>query len=104
MPQSRTSNPRPTGKIFSYLVNTDEVPEQGLDLTVSADAATRQALAAADGLVGIESLEADFHVARRGLAEFNVSGKLRARITQVCVVSLEPFETDVVDPRRFGRK
>jgi hypothetical protein len=97
MPRSTTINPRPTGKIFSYLVNTDEVPEQGLDLTVSADAATRRDLAAADGLVAIESLEADFHVARRGLAEFNVSGSLRAKITQVCVVSLEPFDTDIVE-------
>jgi len=85
------------GKIFSYLVNVDAVPEQGLDLTISADSATRQALAAADGLAGIESLEADFHIARRGLAEFNVGGSLRARITQVCVLSLEPFDTDIVE-------
>jgi hypothetical protein len=97
MPQSRTVNPRRTGKIFSHLVAVDEVPEQGLDLTISADSATRQALAVADGLAGIESLEADFHVARRGLAEFNVSGSLHARITQVCVLSLEPFDTDLVE-------
>ncbi len=97
MSQSRTINPQPTGEIFSHLVTVDEVPEQGLDLTISADSATRQALAVADGLAGIESLEADFHVARRGPAEFNVSGSLRARVTQVCVLSLEPFDTDIVE-------
>jgi hypothetical protein len=97
MSSSRTVNPQPTGKIFSHLVPVDEVPEQGLDLTISADSATRQALAAADGLAGIESLQADFHIARRGLAEFNVSGNLRARIMQVCVLSLEPFDTDIVE-------
>ncbi len=97
MSRNRTVDRQPTEKILSYLVPVDEVPEQGLDLTISADAATRQALAAADGLAGIESLEADFHVARRGLAEFNVSGSLRARITQVCVLSLEPFDTDIVE-------
>ncbi len=96
MPASRT-HPQPPGKIFSHLVNVEEVPEQGLDLTISADAATRRALAAADGLAGIDSLEADFHVARRGPTEFNVSGTLRARVTRVCVVSLEPFDTDVVE-------
>jgi hypothetical protein len=95
MPASKT-NPRPTGKLFSHPVNVEEVPEEGLDLAISADAATRQALAAADGLAGIDRLEADFHIARRGLAEFNVSGTLRARVTQICVLSLEPFDTDVV--------
>lgn len=85
MSRSRPINPQPTDKIFSHPVTVDEIPEQGLDLTINADAATRQALAAADGLAGIATLEADFHVARRGIAEFNVSGSLRAKITQVCV-------------------
>jgi hypothetical protein len=97
MPRSRTINPQPTDKIFSYPVNVDEVPEQGFDLTISADPPTCQALAAADGLAGIVSLEADFHIARQGIAEFNVSGSVHARVTQVCVVSLEPFDTDVVE-------
>ncbi len=96
MPPSRTGR-LPTGKIFSHLVNVEEVPEQGLDLAISADATTRQALAAADGLVGIDSLEADLHIARRGVAEFNVSGTLRAKVTQICVLSLEPFDADVVE-------
>jgi hypothetical protein len=96
MPANR-NNPRPSGKILSHLVNVEEVPEQGLDLTISADAPTRQALAVADGLAAIDSLEADFHIARRGPAEFNVSGTLRAKVTQICVLSLEPFDTDVVE-------
>lgn len=95
MPASKT-NPRPTDKVFSHPVNVEEVPEEGLDLAISADAATRQALAAVDGLAGIDRLEADFHIARRSLAEFNVSGTLRARVTQICVLSLEPFDTDIV--------
>jgi hypothetical protein len=85
------------GKLFSHLVNVEEVPEQGIDLAISADASVRQALAAADGLAAIESLEADVHVARRGISEFNVSGTLRAKVTQVCVLSLEPFDTDIVE-------
>jgi hypothetical protein len=97
MPRSRTVNPKPTGKIFSHLVNVDEVPEQGLDLTVAADPATRQALAAANGLAGLDRLEADFHVARQGLAAFNVTGSLRSRVTQICVLSLEPFDTEMVE-------
>lgn len=95
MPQSRTQ--QPTGEIFSHPVNVNEVPEQGLDLSISADPPTRQALAAFDGLAGIASLEADFHIARRGLGAFNVSGSVRARITQICVLSLQPFETEVAE-------
>ncbi|HLH10361.1 MAG TPA: YceD family protein [Methylovirgula sp.] len=91
------SNPQPTGKIFSHLVYIEDVPEQGLDLSISADPAARQALAEADGLAGIESLEADFHVARQGLETFNVSGTLRAKVTQVCVLSLEPFDSEIVE-------
>ncbi len=97
MPQSRIDDPKAVGKIFSYPVDVDAVPEQGLDVSVSADAATRQALVAADGLAGIGSLEADFHVARRGLSEFNVTGNLRAKVTQICVLSLEPFDADIVE-------
>jgi hypothetical protein len=96
MPASRNTS-QPTGKILSHLVNVEEVPEQGLDIAISADSETRRALAVADGLAGIDSLDVNFHIARRGLAEFNVSGTLRARVTQTCVLSLEPFDTDVVE-------
>lgn len=97
MSQGRTNNQRSADKIFSHLMNVEEVPEQGVDVSLSADALTRQALAAADGLAGIASFEADFHVARRGLAQFNVSGTVRAKITQVCVLSLESFDSDIVE-------
>jgi uncharacterized metal-binding protein YceD (DUF177 family) len=87
----------PPPKIFSHLVPVDEVPEQGLDVTLSADAQTRQALAKADGLVDLASLDADFHIARQGLSSFNVTGTVRARITQTCVLTLEPFESDLAE-------
>jgi hypothetical protein len=97
MSKGRTINPQPQDKIFSRPVNVEEVPEQGLDLSISADEATRKALAAANGLAGIGRLDADFHMARQGLARFNVTGSVRAKVTQVCVLSLEPFDTDIVE-------
>lgn len=84
-------------KIFSHPVPVDEIPEQGIDVTLSADAPTREALAKADGLVGIAALDADFHVARQGLSRFNVTGTVRAKITQTCVLTLEPFDSDFVE-------
>jgi hypothetical protein len=93
----KTAKAQPENKIFSHPIEVDAVPEQGLDVTISADAATRKALAEVDGLAVIDRLDADFHVARRGLAQFNVSGTVYGHITQISVVSLEPFETDIVE-------
>jgi hypothetical protein len=84
-------------QIFSHPVAVAEIPEQGVDVSLSADAPTRMALAKADGLVGIATLEADFHVARQGLSRFNVTGTVRAKITQKCVLTLEPFDSDLVE-------
>src|ERR1700761_9006178 len=81
---SKADSFAPPPKIFSHLILVDEVPEQGLDVTLSADAPTRQALAKADGLVDLAMLDADFHVARQGLSSFNVTGTVRAKITQTC--------------------
>jgi hypothetical protein len=97
-----TAKPMPgTGalpKVFSYLIGIADVPDAGLDVSISADAATLQALASADGLPKISSLDADFHVVPKSGGRFNVSGEVHAKVTQVCVVSLEPFESYLVEP------
>lgn len=85
-------------KIFSRCVNVDEIPEGGLDISIAADAATLRALAAADDLPNIGRLEADFHVVPRTGRRFNVSGEMRANVTQICGVSLEAFDSDIVEP------
>jgi hypothetical protein len=97
MPKNRSNETRPPEKNFSHPINVEEIPEQGLDLAISADGNERGALAERNGLVAIKSLEANFHVARQGLTQFNVSGTVRAKITQICVVSLEPFDSDMVE-------
>ncbi|HEY1736070.1 MAG TPA: DUF177 domain-containing protein [Methylovirgula sp.] len=89
---------RSAPKIFSHPVLVAEVPEGGLDVSLSADADTLRSLADADELQDIASLDAEFHVARRPGERFNVSGEMRARVTQICVVSLEPFESEIVEP------
>lgn len=97
-----TAKPTPSlptpQKIFSYPVHVAEVPQSGLDISIEADAATLRALAVSDGLPNIARLAADFHVVPKGNARFNVSGEVHARLTQICGVTLEPFETDVVEP------
>ena len=55
------------------------------------------ALAQADGVPSIAALTAEFKVNRQG-KDIRVTGEVRARVTQECVVTLELFETDVVEP------
>lgn len=85
-------------KIFSYPVNVTDVPDSGLDISIAADATTLRALAAADDLPNIARLEAEFHVVPKAAGRFNVSGEMRAKVTQICVVSLEPFDSEIVEP------
>ncbi len=93
-----TPGAAPPRKIFSHPIHVADVPQGGLDVSIRADAAALRALAAADDLPNIASLEANFHVVPKGNDIFNVSGEVRARVTRICVVSLEPFDSDLVEP------
>ena len=55
------------------------------------------AVAQLNGLVRIDSLESEFRIAKRERKGLSVQGELRARVVQTCVVSLEPFEADVLE-------
>ncbi len=55
------------------------------------------ALAQADGVPAIAALSAEFKVNRQG-KDIRVTGEVRARVTQECVVTLEPFDSDIVEP------
>jgi uncharacterized metal-binding protein YceD (DUF177 family) len=83
---------------FSHPIEVDKLPEGGLDLELSAGESEREALAEADGIPQIGRFDVAFHVMRRAGGRVNVSGELRARVTRICVVSLEPFEVDVIEP------
>jgi hypothetical protein len=99
-PLSAPSDTTLSGRLagpFSYLLEVDRVPEEGLDLAISASSVERQALADFDKIPAIERLDAEFHIARRADGSFNVSGEVRARVTQTCVVSLEPFESEIIE-------
>lgn len=67
------------------------------DVTLTADADERAALAELDGLDRVDRLEARFRIARRGTA-VQVRGEVEADVVQTCVVSLEPFPAVVREP------
>jgi hypothetical protein len=83
---------------FSRWVKVDALPADGLTQTVEASSDERAALAALSGLAAIASLKANFTVRRGGRGGARVTGEVHADVTQVCVVSLEPFAAIVDEP------
>lgn len=93
MPHSATPE-RTAAPPFSYNVIVTDVPPKGMDVKVEADARELAALAADFNVPAIAALKAEFHVAHTSLG-LRVTGTVKARVTQNCSISLEPFETDV---------
>lgn len=71
-----------------------DIPPDGLDVTVEASPEEREALARAYKLPAVHALIGAFH-ASGTRSRVHVSGRVDARIEQICVVSLDPFETEV---------
>jgi len=80
---------------WSMPVIVAQIPEAGQRVEIEADAATRAALAAMADLPHITSARATFDLqhGRRGSVE--VSGRVRASIGQICVVTLDPVENEI---------
>jgi uncharacterized metal-binding protein YceD (DUF177 family) len=80
-----------------WSLRTTEIPETGLHKTVSATEAERSAVARALGLVSREAIEADYRVRALGAGRYRLAGTLRARVTQVCVATLEPIPQEIAE-------
>ncbi len=76
-------------------VTVAQIPDTGLHRDIEADAAARAALADIAGLREIVSASASLDVTPKGGGRFHVSGRVRARVGQTCVVTLDPIENDI---------
>lgn len=74
----------------------------GLDETIEASASERRALAARLGIPDIETLTCRFHLTPSENRSVLAEGVLSARVTQICVITSEPFE-DVLSETFFLR-
>jgi len=72
----------------------------GMRRAVEANEAERAAVAARLGLNAVRQLRCSFHLSPAEPGAVLATGKLRARVTQTCVISLEPFETEVAEDFR----
>jgi hypothetical protein len=76
-------------------------PDRSWD--IEADADERRALAELNEIESIAALKARFNAVKAGKF-VRITGRLDSRLTQECVVSLEPFETEIseeIDARFF---
>lgn len=94
MIRSPQAAPGPMSRRFDVA----SVRDAGTAVRVESTAAERDALAADCGLPGIDALDADLRVVREGADGLRVTGAVTARVRQVCVVSLDEFATDLVEP------
>lgn len=79
-------------------VTVEQIPDTGLHRDLKADEAIRHAIAAVGDLREVLSAEASFDVTPKSGGRYEVVGRVRARIGQTCVVTLEPMESDIDEP------
>ena len=72
-----------------------QIPDTGLHRDIEASPLERAAMAEVGGLREVLSANASLDVAPMSGGRFHVAGRVRARIGQTCVVTLDPIESDI---------
>ena len=80
---------------FSRVVRVDALPREGQIVTIEATSAEREALASFYKLPAIATLTATLRLEPWGRGGARVTGAVHGALTQICVVSLEPFPATV---------
>jgi Large ribosomal RNA subunit accumulation protein YceD len=80
---------------WSVPVIVAQIPDTGLHREIEADPAARDAMAAVAGLREILSASASLDLTLEKAGRVHVAGRVRARVGQTCVVSLDPIENDI---------
>jgi hypothetical protein len=83
---------------WSVRVTVAQIPDTGLHRDIEADRTARVAMAELAGLREILSVRATLDVTPKSGGRVHVAGRVRARIGQTCVVTLDPIENDIDEP------
>jgi hypothetical protein len=81
--------------LFSRVVRVDALPQDGQTAIIEATPAEREALASIFELPAIAALTATLRIEPWGCGGARVTGAVHGELTQICVVSLEPFPATV---------
>jgi len=74
-----------------------QIPDTGLHRAFEAGDASRAAMAEIAGLRAVLSASASFDLKLKSNGRVHVTGEVRGRIGQTCVVTLEPIENDITE-------
>jgi hypothetical protein len=83
------------GGPLTRMVRVDALPQEGRTVTIEASPAEREALASLYKLPAIAALTATLRLEPAGRGGARVTGAVHGELTQICVVSLEPFPATV---------
>jgi len=72
-----------------------KIPDTGLHREIEADPIARAAMAELAEVREILAAHASFDVSLRRDSRVHVAGRVRARVGQTCVVTLDPIETEI---------
>lgn len=86
---------RPDAPPFSHPVEVAAIPRGGLNVRLEVDEAARERIARDIHIAAIPALSARLHLTPIPGGGVRVTGELQARVVQVCVVTLELFESPV---------
>jgi hypothetical protein len=84
-----------TADPWSVPVIVEQIPDTGLHREIEANPATRAAMAEVAGLREVLSARASLDVTPKSGGRVHVTGHVRARIGQNCVVTLDPIENEI---------
>ncbi|GJD58099.1 YceD family protein [Methylobacterium dankookense] len=90
------SHPDKAGPL-SRIVDVSRLPPGRGGVTVEATPAEAEALAKDFGIPGLRDLVGHFDISGP-MSRLVVTGRVEALVTQVCTVTLEPFESKVSEP------
>ena len=85
-------------KPWSVPLAAQDVPPEGRHLQIVADEATCAAIAKLAGALSIARVEASYDISPWRGDGLRLSGEVTAVVTQNCVVTLEPIESEIAEP------
>ncbi len=85
-----------TEQEWSYLFNINDIEKGRAELTISPSNDECEDIARRVDVLNIKDVKANLVITREsGSAIHHVSGKFKAIVTQECVITLEPIETEI---------
>jgi len=81
---------------LSRILRTDDINDE--DGEISATEAEKGAIAALLDLKALDHLTFTYHLRQGGSGRLHLGGRLKARVVQTCVVTLDPVQADLDIP------